>query len=262
MNNFQAVSFVCPDTKTTKFGFIHDSSAYKTKLIFIEGQDVRSYGTTPRINREQMLTALKCEPVDESKLHKDLKEHRAMLMNPASFKKGECASFVDEGKTVQGRVIKGGKNRIVVAINNGNTDVEIHASNCKPVELPEVTGPMKDWEIGSYKIVHGHDDSIPYVADILHKGKKALIGENDGWGGDDTFSLGRGTKRAVLDQFYADLNESVKQATGTTDGIYQPEALWVTWDYYVRPSGEQSFEEYLKDHHDTVTSMVAKAKAR
>ena len=260
MNNFQVVSFEGTDKKQL-IGFIHDSSATKTRVLFVEGNDIRFYATTPRINRDQMLRMLKCQPVDESQLHDDLKERRHQLMNPVTFKKGECASFEDEGKTVQGRVIKGGKNRIIIAINNGRTDIEINAIECKPVELPEVTGPMKDWEVGSYKIVRGHDDSIPYVADILHKGKKALIGENDGWGGSDMFSLGRGTKRAVLDQFYADLNESVKQATGTTDGIHEPEGLWVTWDYYVRPSGEQSFEEYLKDHHEAVSSMVAKAKA-
>lgn len=258
MNNFQVISFKCPDTKATKIGFIHDISSTKTKLIFLQGQDIRSYGTTPRIKREQMLTMLTCKPVDESKLDEGLKEFRSKLMNPASFKKGECASFMDEGKTVTGRVIKGGKGRIVVAINNGNTDVELEANDCKPVELPPSTGAMANWQVSNYRIVHGHDDSTPYVADILHKGKKALISENDGWGGPDMMSLAKGASRELEHQFGKDIMAAVKSATGSADAIPEPEGMWVIWDYFIRPCGEQTFEEHLAEFHESLKNMMAR----
>lgn len=257
MNNFQVVSFEDLNTKSNKVGFIHDKSATKTALVFAEDQKIGSYGTTPRINRDRMLAMLQCEPADESKLPDILQEYRNKLMNPVSFKKGECASLMDEGKLLTGRVIKGGKNRIVVAIENGNVDIEIDAGDCKPVQLPKATGAMANWEVGSYKIVNGHDDSTPYVADILHKGKKALISENDGWGGPDMVGLAKGIKPEVEHQFYDDLKAAINSAVGESENIHDTAGLWVKWDYYVRPSGELSFEDYLKKISDSVDALSA-----
>lgn len=253
MKNFQVVSFTAPKGGQ-KTGFLFEKSKSKTYLYFSDGEIIRYYQNDGRINREQLLTGLSCVIANDSSLPQALVDFRKELMNPASFKKGDVVSFNDDGKTVFGRVLKGGKNQILLALTD-SMDVEIPARSCKLANLPEVEGPMAGWQISNFKIVSGHDDSLPYTADALYNGKKAVFCSNDGWGGSDSFSLAKGAAGNSIDSFLSAVKASAKAATGDECPMSDMPGLWVTWDYFVRPTGK-SFESYIREMYEDVKRFI------
>lgn len=55
-------------------------------------------------------------------------------------------------------------------------------------------------ELRSVKLVHGHDDSIPYVGKLYIDGKHIANCENDGWGGSDNIQPISKEARVILNR--------------------------------------------------------------
>lgn len=244
--NFDVVSFVNPHTKTRQVGFVVvDSKPGGPSQARIYFDNASFFGTNGRFTASRMFERFKCEKAD----HESLPAHTKAIFERAKrgfkFKKGMVVSVHDESETVKGRVVKGGQGDIRVAIAP-NEIIEISSWFVDEQPLPRFDSPLDDYQVDGYRIVNGHDDSTPYVAKILHKGKVIAHASDDGWGGGGCIDPDPKAPAKAFDQFIALIDQEVAVASNNREFYSSMTDMWVYWDWYFRPTG-QSFRQYIEE---------------
>lgn len=244
------VQFSHPKTGDLTIGLVNSPTKRKFEILFMQGESIKLYRASAKHSVEFLVHTLRVSPLQKENkklVPKDLLERQQEFINPVKYAAGDIVSLECKGKTVSGRVQKGGV-RLQVAIDGGKLVVSGPASIATKIEYP-IPGceTMKDWNIKSYRVIRGHDDSEPFDATICYKGKPVIHAGNDGWGGCNTYHLVKPEYRDLLEQFRKDANAWWKEATGAEPKQYsENEDLWIFYEWYVRPSGITP-KDYLAD---------------
>lgn len=244
--NFDVVSFVNPRTKTQQVGFVVVDSkpggVSRTRICF---DNACFFQTDARITASRLFEGLKCQEAEPE----DLPAHTKAIFERAKrgfkFKKGMVVSIHDETEAAYGRVVKGGHGKIRVSLAP-NDVVEVSSWFVDEEALPRFDSPLDDYQVGGYQIVQGHDDSTPYVAKVLHKGKVIAHASDDGWGGGGLIQPDMEAPAGAFGQFMAIIDQEAAIASNSRRFYSSIADLWVYRDWYFRPTG-QSFRQYIEE---------------
>lgn len=152
------------------------------------------------------------------------------------YKKGERVSFKSKDGELLGVVKSGAFDLVEIIVDGGVHIYSVHPSYVKRSDIPlvkdTIVTPMDDYEVRGWKEVAGHDDTLPYVANIYKNGCFVANASNDGWGGSDSI---QGRSNQAVEQLYKDA-EAWAVAFGEIKPI-EPISAWIFWYANLRPYG-------------------------
>jgi len=253
----QLVLLTDPTTKAVLVGYITKYTANSFEIVFEEKHELNGYSNPTGMTPERMIAELKITDYDNRAVPASIEPFLARDKEASvKVQKGDVVSFEHEGKTLTGRVEKGGKRATVFTKDGG---LLVPAGLLSPYTPPSMEPALEPWAISSLKDVSGHDDSRPCIATITYHGKPVFKAIDDGWGGGMQFELIKPQGENYIHMLEAVLVQICKDAGVEPTGVLD---IWVYWYWTERVRDEEvaTFIEYMHRFKKQQDEWTAKYK--